>query len=208
MKKYGENKIFVEGKSDKTFIDFLLLHFFQIEDKSIVVDVEGKDKLKNSPLLVNERRRSENSKNLIIFDTDSIEKKGGREERLKELQEIKTLLDIEFSIFLLPSDDENEGMLEDLINKCFKEEFNFFDDCWSSMIECIKVSEMENLNIPAQHGFLYSKIDLFSKHKVKDIEEEKNKISYHSLDIWNFDRDKNKELDKLLKFIEDNLFNN
>lgn len=208
MKKYGENKIFVEGKSDKIFIDFLLLHFFEIDDKSIVVDVEGKDKLKNSPLLVNERRRSENSKNLIIFDTDSIEKKGGREERLKELQEIKTLLNTEFSIFLLPSDDENDGMLEDLINKCFKEEFNFFDDCWSSMIGCINVSEMEKLNIPAQHGFLYSKIDLFSKYEVQDVEESKSKIPYHSLDIWNFERDKNENLDKLLKFIEDNLFNN
>ena len=88
MKKYGENKIFVEGKSDKIFIDFLLLQFFNIEDKNLVIDVEGKDKLKNNPLLVNERRRSENSKNLIIFDTDSIEKKGGREERFKELHEI------------------------------------------------------------------------------------------------------------------------
>lgn len=208
MKKYGENKIFVEGKSDKIFIDFLLLHFFEIDDKSIVVDVEGKDKLKNSPLLVNERRRSENSKNLIIFDTDSIEKKGGREERLKGLHEIKTLLNTEFSIFLLPSDDENEGMLEDLINKCFKDKFNFFDDCWSSMIGCINVSEMEKLNIPAQHGFLYSKIDLFSKYKAQDVEESKSKIPYHSLDIWNFQRDKNENLDKLLKFIEDNLFNN
>jgi hypothetical protein len=46
MKKYGENKIFVEGKSDKIFIDFLLLQFFNIEDKNLVIDVEGKDKLK------------------------------------------------------------------------------------------------------------------------------------------------------------------
>ena len=207
MKKYGENKIFVEGKSDKIFIDFLLLQFFNIEDKNLVIVVEGKDKLKNNPLLVNERRRSENSKNLIIFDTDSIEKKGGREERFKELQEIKTLLNTEFSIFLLPSDDENEGMIEDLINKCFKEEFNFFDDCWDSMIGCINASKMTNLNIPAQHGFLYSKIDLFSKYEVQDVEESKSKIPYHSLDIWNFDRNKNGNLDKLLKFIEDNLFN-
>ncbi len=66
---------------------------------------------------------------------------------------------------------------------------------------------MTNLNIPAQHGFLYSKIDLFSKYEVQDVEESKSKIPYHSLDIWNFDRNKNGNLDKLLKFIEDNLFN-
>ncbi|SDI10388.1 hypothetical protein SAMN05421846_10486 [Chryseobacterium taeanense] len=208
MKEYGENKIFVEGKSDKIFIDFLLLHFFKIDDKSIVVDVEGKDKLKNSPLLINERRRSENSQNLIIFDTDSIDKKGGREERLKELNEIKTLLEIEFSIFLLPFNDENEGMLENLINTCFKEEFNFFDDCWNSMIACIESSEIKNLNIPAQHGFIYSKIDLFRRYQVEGIGDDKLKIPYQSLDIWNFERDKNKNLDKLLKFIENNLFNN
>ena len=208
MKKYGENKIFVEGKSDKIFIDFLLFQFFKIEDKNLVINVEGKDKLKNSPLLINERRRSQKSKNLIIFDTDSIEKKGGRKERLKELQEIKTLLNTEFSIFLLPSDDGKEGMLEDLINKCFKEEFNFFDNCWDSMIECINVSKMTNLNIPAQHGFLYSKIDLFSNYKAETVEENKLKIPYHALDVWNFDRDKNENLDKLLRFIENNLFNN
>ncbi len=58
MKKYGENKIFVEGKSDKIFIDFLLLQFFNIEDKNLVIVVEGKDKLKNNPLLRNQRIRS------------------------------------------------------------------------------------------------------------------------------------------------------
>lgn len=45
MKKYGLNKIFVEGKSDKLFIDFLLKTFFEIEDLSVVIDVKGKDKL-------------------------------------------------------------------------------------------------------------------------------------------------------------------
>ena len=89
MKKYGENKIFVEGKSDKIFIDFLLLQFFNIEDKNLVIVVEGKDKLKNNPLLVNERRRSENSKNLIIFDTDSIEKKEDEKKDSKNFKRLK-----------------------------------------------------------------------------------------------------------------------
>jgi hypothetical protein len=45
MEKYGLNKIFVEGKSDKLFIDFILKSFFGIEDNNLVVDVKGKDKL-------------------------------------------------------------------------------------------------------------------------------------------------------------------
>ena len=67
MKKYGINKIFVEGKSDKLFIDFLLKCFFKIEDSTIVIDVKGKDKLIDQPLLADNKRIKENAKNIIIL---------------------------------------------------------------------------------------------------------------------------------------------
>lgn len=159
MREYGENKIFVEGKSDKSFIDFLLKKFYNIADTNIVIDVEGKDKLEASPLLANERRRDEKAKNLIIFDTDfeNDNSKGGREKRLENLKKIENLLKVKFDIFLLPFNDESEGVLEDLFKTCFKSDLNFFDYCWNTMIECIKNEKIENLNIPAQKAFIYSK---------------------------------------------------
>jgi hypothetical protein len=60
MKKYGLNKIFVEGKSDKLFIDFLLKSFFDIEDLSIVIDVKGKDKLIDKPLFADIKSKKYN----------------------------------------------------------------------------------------------------------------------------------------------------
>ena len=126
MKKYGINKIFVEGKSDKLFIDFLLKCFFKIEDSTIVIDVKGKDKLIDQPLLADNKRIKENAKNIIIFDTDSTKVDGGREKRLEELGAIQTKLKLNFEIFLLPFNDEREGILEDLLNICVKSDFSFF----------------------------------------------------------------------------------
>lgn len=211
MKEYGLNKIFVEGESDKKFIDFLLLQFFGINNPELVIDVKGKDKLKDNPLLINERRRSEGAKNLIIFDTDfnnSISK-GGREKRLQEYQSVGIDLNIQLSVFLLPFNDEIEGLLEDLLNSCLKKEFNFFDSCWNTMIDCAKASNIDKINLPAQKAFLFSKIDLFKEHRSEKWDyKSSSKYKYDDNGIWEFERDKNENLDKLLKFIEDNLFNN
>ncbi len=116
MKKYDLNKIFVEGKSDKLFIDFLLKSFFEIEDSKIVIDVKGKDKLIDQPLLSDIKRKEEKAKNIIIFDTDSKKINGGRKQRIEELNSIETKLDSKFEIYLLPFDDEREGILEDLLS--------------------------------------------------------------------------------------------
>ncbi|WP_294266778.1 DUF3226 domain-containing protein [uncultured Chryseobacterium sp.] len=211
MKEYGQNTIFVEGESDKKFIDYLLLQFFGINDPALVIDVKGKDKLKNNPLLINERRRSEGAKNLIIFDTDfnnSISK-GGREKRLKEYEAIGHDLNIHLSIFLLPFNDQNEGLLEDFLNTCLKEEFKFFDNCWNTMIDCAKAANVDKINLPAQKAFLFSKIDLFKEHRSEKWDyKSSSKYQYDDKGIWVFERNKNENLDKLLKFIEDNLFNN
>ena len=155
---YELNKIFVEGISDKIFIDFLLVHFFKIEDDNLVVSVGGKDGLANQPLLIDKKRIDEKSKNLIIFDTDTTKNEGGRQAKLEWLIN----LNIEFKIFLFPFNNETEGVLENLLDSCIKSEFGFFDDCWDKMLDCITQSGFENLNIPAQKASIYSKIDLLS----------------------------------------------
>lgn len=212
MNIYALNKIFVEGESDKRFIDFLLNTFYEIIDADLVIDVKGKDKLKDNPLLIDERRKSEGAKNLIIFDTDfdNSTSKGGREKRLEEYKKIGKDLSVDFRIFLLPFNDESDGILENLINTCFKKEFDFFDGCWSGMIDCIKTEKIENLNVPAQKAFVFSKIDLFRDNRILEKWDYKSSSKYEYLDsgIWNFDRENNKKLNKLLEFIENNLFEN
>ncbi|MFQ6600250.1 DUF3226 domain-containing protein [Flavobacterium sp. C3NV] len=208
MKKYDLNKIFVEGNSDKLFLDFLLKSFFKIDDKDLVVDVKGKDKLIDQPLLIDARRKDERAKNLIIFDTDSTRINGGRTNRLKELNDIQQNLETKFEIYLLPFNDENEGILENLLDSCINSNFNFFDPCWNGMIDCIKMSNKENLNIPAQKAFIYSKIDLFKNQRsIKWDYKGATTYNYADNEIWEIDPNKNKEIKKLLDFINDNLFN-
>lgn len=208
MKKYDLNKIFVEGNSDKIFLDYLLRTFFQIDDKNLVVDVKGKDKLIDQPLLADTRRKEEGAKNLIIFDTDSTKIDGGRTNRLEQLSNIENDLNTNFSTYLLPFNDENEGVLENLLSSCIKSNFNFFDNCWNGMIECIKKSNQENLNIPAQKAFIYSKIDLFKNQRgTKWDYKGATGYDYNDKAIWEIDPAQNNELKKLLDFVNDNLFN-
>jgi hypothetical protein len=208
MKKYGLNKIFVEGKSDKLFIDFLLKSFFDIEDLSIVIDVKGKDKLIDQPLFADIKRKEEKAKNIIIFGTDSTKINGGRKQRIEGLNSVQTKLDTKFEIYLLPFNDKREGILEDLLNICVKSDFSFFDKCWDVMLGCITDSKAKNLNIPAQKAFLYSKIDLFKKHRSTNWDYKGSTVyDYSDKNIWEINPDENIELKKLLDFINRNLFN-
>jgi hypothetical protein len=106
MQKYGLNKIFVEGKSDKLFLDFLLKDFLNIEDENLVIDIKGKDKLIDQPLLTDTKRKEEKAKNIVIFDTDSTKIRGGRKQRLEDLGKVEKELNVKFEIYLLPFNDE------------------------------------------------------------------------------------------------------
>lgn len=208
MKQYGSNKIFVEGKSDKLFIDFLLKSFFDIEDADVVIDTKGKDKLIDQPLLYDARRIDEKAKNIIIFDTDSSKIAGGRTQRIQDLREIEEKINTIFEIYLLPFNDETEGILEDLLKDCIKTDFSFFDTCWNNMIDCIRQSNYEKLNIPAQKGFLYSKIDLFKNYRSTSWDYKGSPVyDYSDTNIWTIKPLENINLKKLLDFIKDNLFN-
>ncbi|MFN8284958.1 MAG: DUF3226 domain-containing protein [Chitinophagales bacterium] len=207
MKEIGLNKIFVEGASDKLFIDAILSKFFQIEDDQIVINVQGKDNLQNHPAFKVAERIETNAKNLVIFDTDYLAKNGGREKRLGEYNKVAKELGVEFLIYLLPFDDNIEGELEDLVKTCFKDEFGFFDECWHKMIACFNRVQLKHpLNLPNIDGYLYSYVDLLSKFKTIGYQNRKTEIKFLDSGLWNLEIDNNIQLKKLIDFIENNLF--
>jgi hypothetical protein len=186
----------------------LLKSFFDIEDLNIIIDVNGKDKLIDQPLFADIKRKEEKAKNIIIFDTDSTKINGGRKQRIEGLNSVETKLDTKFEMYLLPFNDEREGILEDLLNICVKRDFSFFDKCWDVMLSCITDSRAKNLNIPAQKAFLYSKIDLFKKQRSTNWDYKGSTVyDYSDKNIWEINPDENIELKKLLDFINENLFN-
>jgi hypothetical protein len=127
---------------------------------------------------------------------------------LKDLSIVANELNVEFKMYLLPFDDDREGILENLLDNCVNDNFKFFDSCWNEMLECIKKSKYDKLNIPAQKGFLYSKIDLFKNYRIRNWDYKGATVyDYSDKNIWNMDPKSNKELKKLIDFINNNLFN-
>ncbi|OWP83539.1 hypothetical protein BWK59_10045, partial [Flavobacterium davisii] len=202
MKNYGLNKIFVEGSSDKIFVDFLLEEYFKIIDAELVIDLKGKDKLKRHPYLIDTKRVEESSKNLVVFDTDTTKNEGGRQAKIDFINSISEELNVNFELFLLPFDNETEGVLENLLETIFNDKFLFFDECWNSMVECLNNSVMNDLNLPAQKAKMYSKIDLFKKYRNTDWDyKSSSKYNYKDEGIWNIDFQNNPNLQKLITFI-------
>jgi hypothetical protein len=203
------DRIFVEGEIDKVFIEALLKKHFNIENDKLVIVSGGKDNLKRLPILFDVERKNKSAKNLLIFDTDYIEKGGGRAKRIEEYKMIQKELNLNFEIYLFPNNDETEGEVEDLIKTCFLADFAFFDECWNGMISCLENNKIEKpLNVPAKEGFLFSKIDLFKNHRQNETWNyaKLTKYDYTDEGIWNLETKNNPKLEKLVHFIKENLF--
>lgn len=212
MRNFGLNKIFVEGKSDKRFIEALLFKYFEIdcskkELTGIVVATEGKDNLNTQPDLVDQQRKIGEAKNLIIFDADFKVKNGGVDIRRKEYETIANQLRVIFKIFLLP-DDESEGELENLVETCFKYEFGFFGECWKGMIGCFQQQKNFTLKLPNIDGYIHSYTDLLEEYKQLDYGNRKTETNFLDEGLWNLDINTNNKLKKLVDFIENNFFEN
>jgi hypothetical protein len=207
--KVGLNKIFVEGEIDKVLINAILKKHFNLYDETIIVAIGGKDNLKSDPTLIDRERQKKSSKNLLIFDTDYIEKGGGRIQRLTEYEAVAKEVGVEFQIFLFPFNDGTEGEVEDLIKTCFNKNFDFFDNCWNEMLKCFEKYTIEKpLNVPAKQGFLFSKIDLFKNYRQNQNWNYNRLTRYDFLDegIWNIEIKDNPKLENLVNFIKENLF--
>lgn len=209
MRNYGLNKVFVEGKSDRDFLHAVLLRFFNIdcsqkEHEKLVISTEGKDNLKNQPDLASSQERiREGARNLVIFDADLESKGGGLEMRRNEYGVLAELLGADFRLFLFP-DNERDGELENIVGSCFREEFRFFDECWSRMIECFGAKGGVELNLPGSKGFIFSYADLFDDHRTKPLV--KGKTNFLDEGLWMLDTENNEGLKRLVSFIDQNLF--
>lgn len=133
-------KIFLETGSKTTseyvFIKTLIKHL-GVEDKvSEIVQVNGKDNLKNSSnaFLTN---TLEGGVNLVIFDADSPDNNGGFDVRKEELKRQFDLMSIQADLFLFP-DNANDGDFETLLEKIARKDINQrFFDCFGDYEKCL-----------------------------------------------------------------------
>ncbi len=169
--------IFVEGPSDKVFLEVYLYFLEDIPIKNFKVqnikNIKGKDNLSKRLLEIEQY-----AKTLIIFDADKNYESNKKEILSKTQQKIS-----EEQIFLFPN-NQDDGDLETLLLELAKHDE--FLKCFEGYLECIKSKEhykpIKNIRKSKWYAYLEAlglenltktNIDVFdSKGKIKEKHQE------------------------------------
>ncbi|GAA8543136.1 hypothetical protein KYTH14_07040 [Helicobacter pylori] len=147
--------IFVEGPSDKVFLEVYLYFLEDLPIKNFKVkDVKGKDNLSKRLLEIEKY-----DKTLIIFDADNY--KSNKKEILAVVSKTKQTISEE-QIFLFPN-NQDDGDLETLLLKIAKHDE--FLKCFEGYLECIKSKEHYKPIKNIRKNMLYAYLELFELEK-------------------------------------------
>ncbi|MFP6106420.1 DUF3226 domain-containing protein [Helicobacter pylori] len=148
--------IFVEGPSDKVFLEAYLYFLEDIPIKNFKVkDVTGKDNLSKRLLEIEKY-----DKTLIIFDADK-DYESNKKEILKVVSKTKQTISEE-QIFLFPN-NQDDGDLETLLLEIAKHDK--FLKCFEGYLECIKSKEHYKPIKNIRKNMLYAYLEVFELQK-------------------------------------------
>ncbi|TPH85483.1 DUF3226 domain-containing protein [Helicobacter pylori] len=147
--------IFVEGPSDKVFLEVYLYFLGNFLTKNFKVqNIKGKDNLSKRLLEIEKY-----DKTLIIFDADNY--KSNKKEILTVVSKTKQTISEE-QIFLFPN-NQDDGDLETLLLKIAKHDE--FLKCFEGYLECIKSKEHYKPIKNIRKNMLYAYLELFELEK-------------------------------------------
>ncbi len=148
--------IFVEGPSDKVFLEVYLYFLEDLPIKNFKVkDVKGKDNLSKRLLEIEKY-----DKTLIIFDADK-DYESNKKEILKVVSKTKQTISEE-QIFLFPN-NQDDGDLETLLLEITKHDE--FLKCFEGYLECIKSKEHYKPIKKIRKNMLYAYLEAFELQK-------------------------------------------
>ncbi|OOC19439.1 hypothetical protein BZK19_02175 [Helicobacter pylori] len=148
--------IFVEGPSDKVFLEVYLYFLEDFPIKNFKVkDVKGKDNLSKRLLEIEKY-----DKTLIIFDANK-DYESNKKEILTVVSKRKQTISEE-QIFLFPN-NQDDGDLETLLLKIAKHDE--FLKCFESYLECIKSKEHHEPIKNIRKNMLYAYLEVFEPQK-------------------------------------------
>ncbi|MGL2892334.1 DUF3226 domain-containing protein [Helicobacter pylori] len=148
--------IFVEGPSDKVFLEVYLYFLEDFPIKNFKVkDVKGKDNLSKRLLEIEKY-----DKTLIIFDANK-DYESNKKEILTVVSKRKQTISEE-QIFLFPN-NQDDGDLETLLLKIAKHDE--FLKCFEGYLECIKSKEHYKPIKNIRKNMLYAYLELFELEK-------------------------------------------
>ncbi|MGL2530157.1 DUF3226 domain-containing protein [Helicobacter pylori] len=147
--------IFVEGPSDKVFLEVYLYFLEDLPIKNFKVqNIKGKDNLSKRLLEIEKY-----DKTLIIFDADNY--KSNKKEILTVVSKTKQTISEE-QIFLFPN-NQDDGDLETLLLEIAKHDE--FLKCFESYLECIKNKEHHEPIKNIRKNMLYAYLEVFELEK-------------------------------------------
>ncbi|MDU9756502.1 hypothetical protein KVL33_01795 [Helicobacter pylori] len=151
-----ETLIFVEGPSDKVFLEVYLYFLEDIPIKNFKVqNIKGKDNLSKRLLEIEQY-----AKTLIIFDADK-DYESNKKEILKVVSKTKQTISEE-QIFLFPN-NQDDGDLETLLLEIAKHDE--FLKCFEGYLECIKSKEHYKPIKNIRKNMLYAYLEVFELQK-------------------------------------------
>ncbi|GAA7632794.1 hypothetical protein ckin5_03340 [Helicobacter pylori] len=189
--------IFVEGPSDKVFLEVYLYFLEDLPIKNFKVrSTNGKDNLSSKLLLETEKY----AKTLIIFDADKNYESNKKEILSKTQQKIT-----EEQIFLFPN-NQDDGDLEALLLEIAKHDE--FLKCFESYLECIKSKEHHEPIKNIRKNMLYAYLEVFGLEKFFqyrwDTNNKKNKENIIVDDEGKIKEEHKEEYEKLKEVIDFN----
>ncbi|GAA7748599.1 hypothetical protein JP0167_01440 [Helicobacter pylori] len=201
--------IFVEGSSDRFFLEVYLLYLYFQEKFPIknfkVQNVDGKGNLSKRLLEIEKY-----DKTLIILDADK-DYESNKKEILKIVSKTKQIISEE-QIFLFPN-NQDDGDLETLLLEIANHKE--FINCFESYLDCIKKKEhykpIKNIRKNMLYAYLeaFGLEDLYTKKNIFDTEgkvKDQYKGDYEKLqEVIGFD---SKSLVPLKNFLERSVENN
>ncbi|WQU95620.1 hypothetical protein KVK81_01790 [Helicobacter pylori] len=147
--------IFVEGPSDKVFLEVYLYFLEDLPIKNFKVqNIKGKDNLSKRLLEIEKY-----DKTLIIFDADNY--KSNKKEILTVVSKTKQTISEE-QIFLFPN-NQDDGDLEALLLEIAKHDD--FLKCFEGYLECIKSKEHHEPIKNIRKNMLYAYLEVFELQK-------------------------------------------
>ncbi|MCY4043191.1 MAG: hypothetical protein OXF45_05245 [Candidatus Dadabacteria bacterium] len=178
--------IVVEGKEDEEFLNSYIRFLGLFDSVYSLRGINGKDNLAGfrNELSPKRLKREGCSKVLIIFDADSncIETVNIIEQNLASISPD--------GIFLFP-DNESEGMLEDLLEKIVRPEYENIFECFEQYKECLSAKN-STYRHPDLKGKVFAYMDAL----------EKNREQWFKQEYWDFD---SSHLEPLKGFLEKHL---
>lgn len=195
-------KIFVEGVSDKRFIeDFLLEHYGLSDTDQNVINIGGIEKLMDFKklMIINKKQ---GGINLSILDSDFPQQGTGFVKRLEDIKSEMLRNDVSSELYLLPN-HQDDGTIEDLLENIIAPTNQSILDCWMTYENCIQKIEGKTLTIPAKKSKIYSYLEclLPNTNSKKKLAKDKNR-DFRNIEHWEIGNLKNPYIKAIKSFLD------